>query len=81
MLLGLFLVISDGAIVTGFNIWLSKWTGDPVFLPTSNATNTTRQEEMNHYLWGLTGFGLAQSEYDYLIQTCTPEPQSIIYPS
>ena len=68
VLLGLLLVIADGGIATGFNVWLSLWTADPVFSPNNNATNSTRQSAMIYYLVGQAGFGVAQSKS---IKTCS----------
>lgn len=63
MLLALLLVVADGGLTVGFSIWLSMWTGDPIFSDSSNSTGIEKQAAMENYLGGLTGFGVSQSKY------------------
>ena len=63
----LLMLFSQGLSVF-YKIWLSLWTGDEAFSPSSNKTDTEREHLMQMYLGVLTTIGCGQGTYVHLIQ-------------
>lgn len=47
------------------NIWLSRWTEDPVFSDSSNSTSEEKSDAVNKYLGVYGGLGAVQSKNCY----------------
>ena len=56
-----FVLASIGLQVTSY-IWLSKWTGDKIFLNASDATNNQKESAMQGYLVVMSVIGIGQGE-------------------
>ena len=58
----IFVLLSTGLDLTS-SIWLSKWTGDKVFLNDSSESNPQKQSAMEMYLIGMSAIGVGQGRY------------------